>query len=489
MGGKWQTALRYFRTAVAVLSLAFALSLLMARFFPFSTQVTFNYRWDDRGSYIPSPLEASSFIGSNGDGGIIEVPSMRMTKDSVFFSLRLPFETVEAAEVEIAYSGDPSELLCGFRGGESSQYVFKPIHKRLLNELDWFRVTEDGVTLFQRKERHHNVSEFLSRLINQRDGDNSRIVEYFYHVPQPEPDIDPSVARRTVTFSQALRGQHTFYAYSAADTLKITFRRWDKNRNEGPDHMNVTVYKDEVPVWGTNLPDDGDTTDSSALSGPQEEKFALRHGKGIYKVTITCSDDVVLDGLEVNTPYVVFRDRLFLDAVGEGSKPLPVPTEIYTEAGSLRIAMVEPGGSLKVEVKDNPDNNILLDEPMKYKPWNLGPGHKTLLVHGSGVLINEVGSFFAFGEATYFNPSPLRTLTYTDDLLFQQIDYIIADYVIPQEEGGVRRRTLFFHFPDLAAKDGVIHGCISAPGLTSEGSSVFIQDLRIKFYRKWKSER
>jgi hypothetical protein len=485
MWEKWQKALNMWRAAVAVIALAFVLSLLWSRFFPFCSQVTFTYRLDGQGDHIPYPLSTSSFLSLGGEGGIIEIPSMKMERDSIFFALKLPFDEVDAAEVEIAYGGDPEEFLFGFRGNGMNAYTFKPIHKRSLDDLDWPRITEEGITLFQRKDTFSSLKDFLASLPSgQGISQPSRIAEYYYHLPQPEPEIDPALAKRTYRSPTAFRGQHTLYAYVASDALRLSFRRLDRNRKRGPDQVNVTVYREEQPVWGIDLPDDGDETESGIHSEPKKESFTIEKGKGIYKVVFTCSDDVLVDGLEVNTPYLTFHDRLSMNANSESQYPQYL--EVITNAEHPRVSVAETASAQELRVKESQDKRIYLNEPEVYRSWNLGEGRKTILVRSPGITFSEPGSFFSPPGAAFFDPFPMKCLPYSDGLLYQGIDYVLADYTVTEGDGLIASKRLFFDFPGLTVKDGVLYCCLSAPNLSSSGSTIYIEDLKVKVYRKWK---
>jgi hypothetical protein len=429
---------------------------------------------------LPKPLTPSTALGVETEGSLYELPEVKMTTDMATFELDVPYEHIDSAEVTIEYGGDPDELLFGMAAG-NEPYSYKPVNNRSLNQLAWDRVEEDRQTLFQKSGDYETISEFLLEppLPASGEQDYPRVAGYYSTVPQPDLGLDPSLINAGTTVDAALRGPHSLYVYVGSEPLRLSFSKKELNWEKGPDPLDVSVIAGTETVWATNVPDDGIEDGNRQSFMPQDVEFTVEGlQEGVYRIDLVCGYDVIIEGLESAQGYLSFVGQVY-DADNElyGTGPTR-PVTIYTEEREVTawtwheeaFQTLDANGELFLE----------LNSTEARFPWGLPPGLNEIHGEKGGFGLMAVGGIFSFSRERYFDPFPLETTAYDEDLLLTDIEYILADYILPTQVGDWLTREISFDLEDVVISDNKLKCALSAPGLQKAGGEILLGSITIR---------
>ncbi len=466
--------------AVRVLAITAAAALLAALIFlnlaPWGARLEYHIdlRQGEKDA-LPSPLVPGTSLGSGEDGSVYEIPEMIMETDRVNFNLDVPYEKVRSARVEIEYRGDPKELLLGVSGSKDSPFIYKPVHNRVLNGLAWNRVTEGPLSLFQKAENYDSVGDFLADppLPGLNEKDYPRIATYYFDMPQPVPGTLPSESAGGIDLPVSLRGQHSFYILVEEGSIELSLVKHELNWSEGPDDLDVLVYKGTSLKWGAKYPDDGDEMESGALSVPQRcDIFLDGLDSGVYRVDLVCGFDVIVDGIHSEQDHVVFADSVYLadhELYGLGPSR---PVTLFTDAEELKVHTMH--GEALQTLRAEGGGDLAIDQIEQHFGWSLPPGIKRVDTECGDVVLLSKGSLFAFSADSFFDPFPVKVEEYNEGLLMSDIEYIVADYVLPEDDGAWKRRELFFDLSELAIEEKKLRCSLFSPGLSQANGEIAI---------------
>lgn len=436
---------------------------------------------------LPSPLEPSAALGVDENGVAYQVPQSMMTSDLLTFELEIPYENFDTAELTIRYQGDPEEFLFGLRGDKESEYRYKPIHNRSLNELDWFNTEDAGITLWERQEDYASVEEFISDplVTSSEDGQEAGralVASYYYEVEQPYPEIDASGIDSGTRVGSLLRGLHVFYTVVGVEPLSFSFDKRELNWKEGPDPLGVFVYSGSELIWSTSIPDDGDEFESGVISPAVEFDLTLPDlPEGVYRIELFCDTDVIIENLRATQGYLSFVDKIFV-ADHELYEIAPSrPQTVFTNAEALYVWTWHPEAYQTIGVDG--EEEIVMEEA-GIKTFALLPyGVKELRMEMGDLSFLSKESSFAFSRASFFDPYPVKVKEYSREILYSDIEYVIADYTVPDEEGEWLTRKLTFDLEDMEIEDNKLRCTLWAPNLAVLDGEIVLGSLDIKLQK------
>ncbi|KPJ85890.1 hypothetical protein AMJ57_01400 [Parcubacteria bacterium SG8_24] len=365
--------------------------------------------------------------------------------------------------LEFADAGHPLVEIGALASRLDGQYLVRPAYSRLLDGLNWRRLTSGDLTLFEREHTYASIDDFL------RDPpDRSRLAVY-----RSDPLIpfvqDHRPSRSLREFDVSLRGHHRLYTYVDGEPLSFTFVVQDMNRQEGADPVIISVFRDgeEDPVARSILKDDGNTTDDQRSSKLREVSVALTDPTpGLYQVEFTAPGDVFIRHIRTPHRRLVFRNRLFIgDLVGYSDVVEPVT--VYASGYRLVARTPHVEGLQRLRVGGS---TLDLTEPQARSVARLDPsaGPVSVVTPARDVLL-ETDGLFALEAGDFFDPFPLEIGWYTtkEDLDAAGIDFILTGYESPVSSDGRLVAQASFDRQELdRTGDGAYRFTLSAPGVS-----------------------
>lgn len=484
---RW-TKYRYMaRGAMALAAIILLVALILWNTAPFGAELSYyiDFREGSDGAVMPSPLERSEAIGVDDEGSAYSVPQVKMRTDKVTFELKVPYEDLESAGVTIAYQGNPQELLLGVKADPVGGYIRKPVHNQSLNELEWPKLEEGGLTLFQRTEVYPSLASFLSDPPRPPAGEwreqgYANVVEYYHVLTQPRPDIDSDRVNAGCSIDASLRGAHTLYTYVGSDPLEISFVKQELNWQTGPDPMEILVSSSDRLIYAMAVPDDGDKTSNRVKSLPEASSISLPGlAEGVYKVEFMCGEDVIIKDIELAQGYACFYNSVYLadhDGIfGTGPKK---SATLYSDAMEIDAFVVDDETLQELSINDSV--SFSLDEVGVKVPVIMANGRNKIQTEMGGIAIYSKGAFFSFSEEAFFDPLPVKTVPYSGEVLQrEEVQCIIAEYSIPRSEDGWLHQRIEFDLNGLKVKDGILRFELTSPGLSWLGGEVTLGSMEI----------
>ncbi len=489
--GGWKTGVRRaIRVLVILTVLAVLLVLVYVNVAPFGASVVLKVSPGQGAERVKftNPFTTSTELGSDGRGGIVRVPRLKMTTDEVTFALEVPYQRFTSMEAKIRYRGDPSEFDIGVMKDAPGDYKYAPIHNSSLNRLEWDAMSSGGVTVFQKEKRFSTVGGFvaaLPRVVGQQLAaeNRSRVAAYFYSPVQPDPAVGKTTAAAKRTVDHALRGQHVFYFYNAAGGGRLSFQKQELNDQLGPDPLTLNLYdRSNRLLDSMTIGDDGDASDLHRPSAARPVEWAPKGlSAGTYRLEFLCDTDVLMKKLTFPGRYLCAAEHVFIDDSYNDKADPSGPAVLYSDARNLTAEIWNPESAQTVRINDS--LNLPLAEPFNPVMLTLPAGDKTIRTEKASISLKAPDSFFAFQQGALFDPMPLKTLAYDSRLNQATYDYVIACYTKPRGSGGWLEQSVRLDLADVAPTGSRMYFALSAPGLTEDNKEILIDDLEIRLER------
>jgi len=458
--------------------------LLYKNIAPFGAVVTYEVDLEQNPERftVPAPLAPSAALGKDENGIYYQIPQQKMTTDQVTFDLTVPYERLSTAEVKVKYQGDPKEFLVGVRSFSSGQLISMPIYNKSLNELSWDKVEDGRLALFQRTKKFKTVDGFVAAprafpWSKETNGKAAHIATYYCDFAQ-QYDIDMSTVNDGAVVDASLRGSHSFYTYVKDGLLKLILTKQDINWYEGADLLDINIYSGDRLIYSQNILDDGNVSKNRKPLEPQRVEVNVPNLKeGVYKVVLDCGDDVVIKNIASRQKYLCFEGKLFL-ANHKMYKIGPTKSNIVYANGKKLTAETWHSASLQtLELNDNQE--LAVSEEHEEFSVNLSKDINKIKSEKSDLILNVEDGYFAFSDDSLFDPFPIKVVSYSKDLVLTDIDYILADYAIPQKEKGWLVNTAVIDLSHMKAEDNKLSFVLYAPGLVKRGEEIVLGSIEI----------
>ena len=306
--------------------------------------------------------------------------------------------------------------------------------------------------------------------------DSKEIALYNYNLGQRfilEDYVEYSVETHSTVETHcnaSLRGAYQFYIYIKDEDLDIDFVFEDLNKNSDADPIDIHLYYDNQLIDSRHL--DDDTSPPASLlnmRGEIEEKnlkFKTANlPEGAYKVELRANDDIVTKKLLTTQSKLSFINKIRL-AEGCGENIV-----LYTDSRKISAQTINPAKLQTILVQGNE-----LEINKTYKQFSIKVeqdvseiklAQDDIILAGDGV--------FSFSQDALINPE-FKKVNVNTDINKENINYVLANYVMPEELDGWKIASAEFDLSKSYREDnnfqlgtsGKYGFIISIPGLRAD---------------------
>lgn len=505
---KNQAKLRMIRRIIIEIGVIFAIFLLAGllnkNLMFFSKNVYYSYSYPDNIEILDplSPINDISIIGEKESQQYL-INNQLIKSNATEFSIKLPStlkaEDFQTAQVKMTF--DPyntEEFLMGIKNTSTNEFSYKPAYNKTLEELDWRKVSANGLTLWQKDKEYNSFSDFLSsppktimesKIVNDEIETEIKISIADYHSSFDQSDLiarqlQDKAPTQTESSTPFIEGGVTAYTFltKPAD-LVITVEKHDNNYYQGADPVEVTIYNSENTIVKQEvIPDDG-VTSAGAENGPLQRQIITlpKSNKGLYKITTGAGD--AYTRLIVNQPYLVIENQMTIEdnPFNENSEPYT----IYTNAQEVKILTWHVPATNQTLLINGYNEFILDSDRIDQKFIRLRLGQKIEALNKIKLGINHIGManndsglsrYFSFSEESFFNPFPLVMKQFKADTDIKddsEIKYILARYQSLQKKGDLYTLSAVFDIrQDKITNTNTITFSVLAPQLEKERNTI-----------------
>ena len=89
--------------------------------------------------------------------------------EPVFFNVKVP-RLFPRGQATIVFRNPDQDLFqIGVKNRQTWNWQYLPLENKILDKLDWFKVSENGITLWQKEKKYLSIQEFLTHLPQSTD--------------------------------------------------------------------------------------------------------------------------------------------------------------------------------------------------------------------------------------------------------------------------------------------------------------------------------
>ncbi|WP_370574864.1 hypothetical protein [Methanomethylovorans sp.] len=316
------------------------------------------------------------------------------------------------------------------------------------------------------------------------------VSEFFRNPPEnsviaaegnPNINIFPNTLnseKDSVLVDCTFRGDHAFYTFVDDGPFELILKKQDLNLYNGEDELKVMVYgQDGTIVANSSVPDDGDTTNSSAKGATQTINISLPEiEKGVYKIALESADDLTIRSIYVTSGNFVVQDTVF------SLSPCILYTR-HSEGGYLDlITYYQSGlqdvkiGNTTVPIKEKNIKNRVLIQPSQ-KMYDVTCPAGNLKVISS--------AFFSFTHESYFEPFRCHVIPLGNDLdhiKSEKVDYIVIKNLDNKRDtGGWIIANATWDLNELYLGENTLNIVLNAEHLANRKEKIPIDWIEISF--------
>ena len=422
------------------------------------------------GSPFVDELGPSQRVGDAVDG------KQAIISDPAFFFVH-PHTDFEAVQLEVWFQNEelPIVELGALSGLDPDVYTLLPLHNLIIDESNWSRIEQDGLLLLQKEKVYDSIAEFFADPPSRNSVATYRTD---YNVPYRISGYASTDRQQSIDVS--LRGHHEFKTYIKDETLRFNFEYMDMNRDEGEDVVRITVFNEQgQPVAEARASDDGNSSDDARNSGLEYlELTAGGLAEGVYKVVMSTTRDIFFRSIKTPQQKIVFLNTVFIgDEVGY-SEP-PRGAELWTTVKWLRGQTRHAEG---VQTLDGDTGSVEIEEPYQWYSLELtGTGVESVTVPYGDIEIVTDGKI-AFSASQFFDPDPAPLSAYAT-LDQMEVDYVLAKYVSPRQEGEWLVADVGFLVDQIVSDEGTWKFSFSTPAIDALEASMIVHKTNIWFFK------
>ncbi|MBT4856815.1 hypothetical protein HON52_01345 [Candidatus Uhrbacteria bacterium] len=396
--------------------------------------------------------------------------------EPVYFGMHLPHTDFDEMEVALTFKNDDQPIveLGSLVDIQSQSYDLRPLHNRIIDELDWEVLESDGAYLYQRAGNYASIDEFV-------ESPPERSTVAVYHADLETPYRMESYQQLGVsqTFDVSLRGYHKYVTYIKDETFDLAVSWMDMNRTAGADEGAVRLRNEDGDVLYEHFFDDDENITENQVSDDGYARITYPDlPEGVYSVELSGTSDIFWRAITTTQRYVSFVNKINLgDDVGHLAQPRA--TTFYTNAKHLTAQTLHADATQRITVGSGV---IVVDEThrkMFHDVDDLG------VVSGLSPVgdIEIVGDGkFAFSQAAFFDPDPISMNAYSD-VDVQGIDYVLTTYESPLQVGDWLVASGLFDLASLRSLDE-LKMTVSVPGIETFQGVVDVTAIDATFIRE-----
>jgi len=401
-------------------------------------------------------------------------------KEPVYFETRLS-QKFDQARVDLTFQ-NPNQLFfqlgLAVLGEGDWNYFFRPVDNKFINNLNWSRLEENNLILWQKNKKYDSLDGFLLNLDQE-----AKVGIYDYNLTRKFRLIDYQPLNDYQIFNKQLRGYHQFYTYLKNEDLDFTFKIQDINRAKGPDPWEINVYNEQnQKIYTKQIADDGYVTNLDPASDPLFTEIKIpKLPEGVYKIELKSEDEIFFREIKTKQKYLTFIDRVYLvdnPEYSDGFTDLKYqPTELSSTAKYLGFETTHPEG-LQTVLINNQELTIGKTHQKyfftaKTLPAALKIPKNDLKVFGRGL--------FSFSEEQYFNPEIYKLPDFQET---PEINYLLTAYHEPVRAGEWWQSSIVFDLTNAEVNNRKIRWALSAPELNDLAATIKIKEIKITYYKE-----
>jgi hypothetical protein len=404
----------------------------------------------------------SDFIGRLTPNDRVEKTgnlNMKIIGDPVYFSLRTP-RTFDKGRLILKYRTSanlPPVIEAGVLADKNIwRYDLKPVDNQILDKLSlvWDKINEGNIMLLQKEKKFDSLEKFLSDLPV-----SSEIALYNYDLKQDFVIPEYQAQKSDNILPASLRGSYEIYTYIKEEDLDFDFAILDLNKNKDEDQVSIILYYQgqEIDLW--HLDDDGLRDDFGKTRPMRNLKVKESNlPEGVYKIELRANDDIIT-ALKTKQNKIAFQNKIWL--YNEGKTNL----KLFTDSQSIQVNTINPDSLQTIKAAGQ---NLKLEET--YRQYSIGlldlEGLAEVNLERDGVIISGNG-VFCFEKKQCFNPE-LKKVDAVLNLGKSGVNYILADYNLPEEKDGWKIASVEFDLKNAYRENQKYGFIISVPGLRSD---------------------
>lgn len=479
----WPGIRRAIRLIAALSVIALLALFLVLNLAPFGAELDYEIVMEAGGDEA-GELKPYYLLGGHEYGRRFVIDGTSMVNDQIVFSLKVPYQHFDRAEITLRYRGEPEELMFGITSGSSTWLDTEPVHNRSLNALEWEATQEGDLILFQKEPGFSSVGRFLAETMASIERGSGwvsppRLATYYYdQLPMYKGAGQAGEDGTHIPLS--LRGTHTAYVYVTEGRLDLDFIKHDLNIYDDGDTITVKVFEEKECIFQHQVEDDGDPTASNQASPPQEVDLTLSGLEdGFYRIVWECGMDVLFKDIHVSSRYFSFMGSIFMVQEQLYGLGISGPAYLYTPADIIAVETWHPESMQDLIVDGEP--LVSVDKVAEAFTQDLPPGIKEITISNPDLLLNAPGSSFGVSEESLLIPS---SVPYSQSLPLEDIEYILADYGLPTDCGDCHEREMFFDLRELDVGGNTLQMLLTAPDLVSGGGEIDLLSIRVRLVKE-----
>lgn len=440
--------------------------------------VTMTYTYDPKSNNITDlgpKTRLTTYIQNN-------IQVIRQTGDYIYFKTKMPYN-FDQATLRLTFNNSSPEqtVSVGFQDQDSWHYSTIPYDVPFLNNISWPHIGS-GPILYQKIPKFKSIDEFISN--TPKDGiiGTYGIDTDFWNVSYiNSQDYQPQKGKTII--NTPLRGRHVIYAYLQNEPFNMTILKQDLNWYDGPDLVDIKVYKGNSLVYETQGDDDGIQNNSKILTSPEEIKIDSPGPgypePGVYKIIINATGDTIIKQITTNLHKIVFDGSIFLagnSQIYPGTTPTTIPTTLYTDALSLSAITYHDAGKQTIMVNNSP---LTLNEMSTDKILIPSQSLSQITVPKNDVLLRGFLGYFAFEKSQYFRPTQYYILPLAQSNDLNLVDYIYTNYTPSYHTEGWQYAEHTFDLRTAYINNDQLSWVIQAPNLEANNRNLLIKSISI----------
>jgi len=436
---------------------------------PFGAIVKYTYTLKDNPDVVSQlkPISQTDFLIKEGNN-YLQIPEFVMNNDKVTFSLKSPVQSVKKVSLKIRFKNTNPEFKIGLRGAPQKDYQYKVLDNKVLDNLNWEKIEEGGISFWQKYKNYESIEELFFR--PSRD---QITAQYLYNINENYKINKYKKSDQELVFNYPLRSSHVLYTYIKGEPLDLTIEKQDQNAYEGKDELAIRVLKGEKEVFVQEVEDDGITDASRNKKTPQVTHIQIPDlEEGVYRIELVfkgVGDDIYITKITTKQHLLVLDNKIFV--VGEK------PTTVWTNSKDIDMAVVHKENEQNIKINDSED--IFL-EAYKYTNFKMNKNINKIDFTKNDVVVqaNDNG-YLSFEPDSLFFPKPYNTVEFNNNLDLTTVDYIIADYIPPKNIDNWQEKEVTFDVSDMEITDDTLNFVLEAAGLQAAKKEIIIDLIEV----------